>query len=116
MNGKTFKDSFFEWMTTDRIVVLFLGASLVISLVYSGNSSELSMSIASGFVGYIGKTVVDSSSSSKLAKDIASSLATSLNQNWSNETKEQIAKETVQAVIPTVVSAVSQKIAAKKEG
>lgn len=44
-------------ITTDNIVGVFLGTALLVSIFYG--SSELSTSIASGLIGYMGRTLTE---------------------------------------------------------
>lgn len=45
-----------KYITTDELVAIFLGIALIISL-FSG-TTELSTSIASGLIGYMGRSLV----------------------------------------------------------
>ena len=56
--------NFISLITTDRIVVVFLGVALLIA-VLNGYSIELATNIASGFVGYLGKTIHDNAAPTK---------------------------------------------------
>jgi hypothetical protein len=44
-------------ITTDNIVGVFLGTALLVSIFYGSN--ELSTSIASGLIGYMGRTLTE---------------------------------------------------------
>lgn len=45
-----------KYITTDELVAIFLGIALLAAIFYG--SSELSTSIASGLIGYMGRTLV----------------------------------------------------------
>lgn len=45
-----------KFITTDELVAIFLGIALLVA-VFNG-CSELSTSIASGLIGYMGRTLV----------------------------------------------------------
>ena len=45
-----------KYITTDELVAMFLGIALLVSVFYG--SSELSTSIASGLIGYMGRILV----------------------------------------------------------
>ena len=45
-----------KYIATDELVAMFLGIALLVSVFYG--SSELSTSIASGLIGYMGRTLV----------------------------------------------------------
>lgn len=63
-----------KFFSTDKIIAIFLGVALLVSLFVS-SSVELQATIAAGLVGYLGKTAGEISNHKALIEDTLKQLA-----------------------------------------